>query len=80
MLSDGVLSDVCFVVDLPVPEPKARQNIVDLAVRRLGQIWTTKELPDPNLSSCFWPSRCAFVSNCHRGDLPSGRYGFVQIG
>jgi hypothetical protein len=80
MLSDGVLSDVCFVIDLPVPEPKARQSIVDLAVRRLEQIWTTKELPEPNLSTCFWPTRCPFVSPCHSGQMPSGRFGFAQIG
>ena len=80
MHSDGVLADVAFNVDIPVPEPKARQQIVDLTSRRLEKIWTQKDLPDPNLSTCFWPVKCEFVSNCHRGDPPSGRYGFVKIG
>ncbi len=80
MHSDGVLADVAFNVDVPVPEPKARQQIMDLAARRLEQLWTEKELPNQQLSTCDFPVPCLFRSNCHRGDPPSGRYGFVKIG
>jgi hypothetical protein len=80
MLDDGVLQDSTFVIDLPVPEPRARQEIIDLASRRLDQIYRTKELPSRQLSTCDWPQVCMYRSNCHSGNSPSGRYGFVQIG
>ena len=79
MLSDGVLSDVCFPIDLPLPEPKARQEIVDLAARRLDQIYSTKDLPMRQLSTCDFPFPCSHRGHCHKNENPSGRYGFVRV-
>ena len=79
MLDDSVLQDALLVVDLPVPEKVARQRILDIAARRLDEIWATKELPDQQLSTCDWPQPCGFRSNCHSGNQPSGRYGFVPV-
>ena len=80
MLGDGILPDVCFAVDLPVPAKEARQEILDLAARRLEEIWTTRTLPGKQLSTCDWPSVCPHRGHCMKGDPPSGRYGFVKIG
>ena len=79
MHEDGVLADSCFVVDIPVPDQPARDKIVELASKRLEQIYKLKALPPQQLSTCDWPSPCLFRSNCHRDEQPSGRYGFVQI-
>lgn len=79
MLDDGVLQDSLILIDLPVPESKARQEIIDLASRRLDQIDRTETLPDRQLSTCDWPTPCIFRSPCHRGDMPSGKYGFIRV-
>lgn len=79
MLGDGVLQDVALNIEIPVPGRDVQDQIVDLAARRLDKIWRMKELPDPNLSTCFWPTRCEFIGPCHKGDSPSGRYGFVRV-
>jgi hypothetical protein len=80
MLDDGVLQDSMFVVELPVPESRARQEIIDLASRRLDEIYNTKTLPDKQFSTCDWPTPCMNRCHCHKGDNPSGKYGFVKIG
>jgi hypothetical protein len=79
MLDDGILQDSMFVVDLPVPESKARKEIVQLAMKRLDQINSSETLPPQQLSTCFWPVPCIFRSPCLKGDEPSGRYGFVRV-
>ena len=79
MLDDGVLQDSLILIDLPVPESRARQEIVDLAARRLDEIYRTKELPSKQLSTCDWPTVCNHRVHCHKGDPPSGRYGFVKV-
>ncbi len=80
MLDDSVLQDSLLVIDLPVPEPAARQSILDLMDRRLDELWNTRKTPDPNLSNCFWPQRCPLIGPCHAGEKePSGRYGFFPI-
>ena len=79
MLNDGVLPDVCFSVEIPTPERKARQEIVDLAARRLDEMYETKELPSKQLSTCDHPYPCDHRVHCHKGDEPSGRYGFVRV-
>ena len=78
MLNDGVLEDVCFSVDLPVPDPPMRQKILDLAVRKLDRVEKTTELPDFQLTNCDWPP-CAFRGHCHKGEPPSGRFGLVHV-
>jgi hypothetical protein len=79
MLDDGVLQDSTFVVDLPVPESRARQEINDLAARRLDEIYKTKTLPEKQLSTCDWPTVCSCRGFCHSNNNPSGKYGFVRI-
>ena len=79
MLDDSVLQDSTFVIDLPLPETKARQEIVDLAARRLDQIYSTKDLPMRQLSTCDFPFPCNHRSHCHKNENPSGRYGFVRV-
>jgi hypothetical protein len=79
MYSDGVLQDVCFNVDIPVPEKAARQMIIDLAARKLDEIYEANILPDPQLSTCFWPTPCIHRVHCHSGNAPSGKYGFVRV-
>jgi hypothetical protein len=80
MYSDGVLGDVAFNVDVPLPSREVQDQIVDLAARRLDKLWRMKELPDQNLSTCFWPTRCPFIGPCHAGEKePNKRYGFWPI-
>ena len=70
MLDDGVLTDCCFSVEIPVPEKAARQSIVDLAARKLEKIQNLDSLPDQNLSTCDWPVACVFRADCHAGREP----------
>ncbi len=79
MASDGVLQSLLVRVDIPCPEPAARQRILDLAKLKLDRLEETKGLPERNLSSCSWPVPCPFVKVCDNDDKPSGRYGFVKI-
>jgi hypothetical protein len=79
MMNDGVLSDVAFTVDVPVPERDVRKKLVDLAARRLDEIYAANILPDKQLSTCDWPEICDHRNHCHADMEPSGRYGFVKI-
>lgn len=79
MLDDGVLKDSLFKVDVPIPEKVARQQIIDLAIRKLDRVSQMESRPDKNLSTCDWPTPCHFRTPCHRNEEPNGRYGFVQI-
>lgn len=78
MYSDGVLKDVYFPVELPVPEPDVRKRVLDLAVRNLDRMVATTEIPDFKLTGCDWPSPCPFRGPCHKGETPSGKYGLVK--
>ncbi len=79
MFDDGVLQDSLILVDLPVPESSVRQDIIDLAARRLDQIYSARTLPDRQMSTCDFPVPCKWRTPCHAGAEISGRYGFVQI-
>jgi len=70
MLEDGVLADVCFNVDIPVPEAAARLRIMDMAKRKLERLVLMTELPDPQLTGCDWPVPCIFRGPCHAGREP----------
>lgn len=75
MLTDGVLGDVCFVVDIPVPEAPERQRILDLTARKLDRIAAIRELPDQQLTGCDFPVPCVFRDDCHAGKEPrEGRF------
>jgi hypothetical protein len=79
MYDDGVLQDLCFNVDIPIPEKAARQKIVDLAARKLERLYNLKELPEQQLSTCDWPVSCIFRNPCHSGQSPNGKFGFVRV-
>lgn len=79
MLSDGVIQDCCFNINLQVPEREARKRITDLAERKLEKIARMKIIPDQSLSICDHPVPCTFRSPCHAMTEPSGKYGFVRI-
>jgi hypothetical protein len=80
MQTDRVLEDLCIRVEIPVPKPEQRQRIIDLAQRKLEIMRNTTTLPDPNLSTCFWPTPCVWRVPCHALEPPAGVYGFVRIG
>ena len=79
MYADGVLQDICFSVEIPVPEKAARRRIVELAAQRLEEIYRTETLPPQQLSTCDFPIPCIFRNPCHSGNSPSGKYGFVPV-
>lgn len=79
MISDDVIRDVLFKIDVAVPEKSERKRINELAAAKLDRLSKMKSLPLQNLSTCDWPSPCDHRRHCHAGDEPSGRYGFVQI-
>ena len=79
MLDDGVLKDVAFTVDVSVPERAIRKQLVDLAARRLDEIYSANVLPEKQLSTCDWPTVCPHKNHCHADAEPSGRYGFVRV-
>lgn len=79
MLGDGVLQDSLILVDVPLPDPQVQKTIRELAIRKLEEIYSSKSLPDQQLSTCFWPTRCTYISPCHKDEPPSGRFGFVRI-
>jgi len=79
MFKDGVLGDVAFTVDVPVPERDVRKKLIDLAARRLDEIYEANILPEKQLSTCDWPEVCIHRSHCHSDAEPSGRFGFVRL-
>lgn len=81
MLQDDVLPEVAFKVDIPVPEEVQRQRIVDMAARKLEQLYAITEKPEASLSVCDWPVKCPFHQCCHvlpERD-PNEKNGFVRI-
>ncbi len=81
MLKDDVLHEVCFRVDIPVPPIPHLQRIRDMASRKLERLYTLKEKPEPNLSSCDWPVPCQFRRLCHvlPEREPSENLGFLSV-
>jgi hypothetical protein len=81
MLKDDVLPEVCFKVDIPVPDETHLQRVRDMAARKMERLQGMTEKPEANLSSCDWPTPCVFRNLCHTlpEREPSGRNGFVRI-
>jgi hypothetical protein len=79
MHADGVLADSAFSVTVDVPSKEARKHVLDLASRKLDKLLNMKTVPDEQYTGCSWPVRCPYISPCHKGDEPSGRYGFVPV-
>jgi len=79
MHSDGVLADSAFSVTVEVPSKEMRTHVLDLAARKLDRLMNLKTVPDEQFTGCSWPTRCQYITPCHSGDAPSGKYGFVKI-
>jgi hypothetical protein len=79
MHADGVLSDSAFSVTVDVPSKEARTHVLDLAARKLDRLMNLKNVPDEQFTGCSWPTRCGFISPCHSGQSPNGKFGFVKI-
>jgi len=79
MLTDTVLEDHLFKVDIPLPNHDAQRKIKDLMSKKLEEIETADILPDQQMSTCDFPIPCVFRNNCHSGNNPSGKYGFMKI-
>jgi hypothetical protein len=81
MLTDDVLPEVLFRVDVEVPPALQLKRIREMAKRKMDRLAKLTELPEANLSTCFWPVQCPFVSCCHNipEREPSEKNGFVRI-
>jgi hypothetical protein len=79
MHQDGVLADSCFSVTVDVPNAEARKHVLELASRKLDKIMSLKTVPDEQFTSCSWPVRCQYISPCHSGQSPNGKFGFVPV-
>ncbi len=81
MLTDDILRDVCFKVDVPVPPAEQCKKIRDMAKRKMDRLAKLTEKPEANLSSCDWPTPCVFRRLCHTipEREPSERNGFVSV-
>lgn len=81
MLTDDVLPEVCFSVELPLLEPLHRQRILEIRERKLDALHAMKEKPDLQLSGCHWPIPCQFLRCCWSSPErePSQKTGFVRI-
>lgn len=78
MLEDDVLRDVCFTVDIPLPDRLVQERIQDIAARKLERLTKLTERPEASMSVC---QRCPFKGCCHSETpyLPSEKGGFVRV-
>ena len=79
MITDAVLPDHLFKIDIPLPTQEVQRKFRDLAAKKLEEIETANILPDQQLSTCDHPHPCVFRNPCHSGAEPSGRFGFVRV-
>jgi hypothetical protein len=80
MLRDDVLAEVCFRVDIPLPDRLHLLRIRQTTERKLSALHAMKEKPDIQYSTCDRPP-CAFKRCCHvlPETEPSEKNGFVHI-
>jgi hypothetical protein len=79
MHKDGVLADSCFSVTVDAPNERTRDHVLGLAARKLDRLMSLKTVPDEQFTGCSWPTRCPYITPCHSGNSPSGKYGFVPV-
>jgi hypothetical protein len=79
MHGDGVLSESLFTVEVPVPEESTIGRWKEMAAQKLERLRRMDGTPEPNVSTCFFPIRCSYLSICHgnKWDKPSEKAGFV---
>lgn len=63
MISDDILRDVCFTVEIPVPEVAVVKRIREMAGRKMAAVHSIPEQPPPSLSVCDRPP-CQFKPCC----------------
>lgn len=81
MREDGVMADLMFDVEVPVPIEEVRRKVIGLAERRLREIEETTETPAPSPSQCFYPTKCPYSCVCWQfRKSPTEQLGFVRIG
>jgi hypothetical protein len=80
MLTDDVLPDIAFRVDIPALRPIQRNQIRDMSTRKLERLYALTEKPDKNLSSCDWPLPCPYKLCCWRDPerMPTQQYFLRQ--
>lgn len=79
MKRDGVIPDVLFKVDVQPPCAEIIAKWKRLAEKKLVQIQTTTETPDPCPSQCWWPTPCQFAECCSQYTIPSEKNGFIAL-
>ncbi|CAN5950988.1 unnamed protein product [Sphagnum jensenii] len=79
MISDDVLRDVFFKIDVPRMEDISRTRVMDVAKRKIERIRNTTTLPDEQFTGCSFPTKCAYLGCCNRGEIPNGRLGFMPV-
>jgi len=81
MLTDDVLPEILFRVDIPILENTQRQKVLDLAKRRLDRLSNLEHTPEPQLSTCEFPVPCQFRRCCHGKQEcePSEKQGFIRL-
>lgn len=80
MRTDGVMTDLMFDVEIPVPPKEAVVKIRKLAERKLERIYSTKETPEPQPSQCWGLTTCQFVNVCWQfRKEPTERDGFIRL-
>jgi hypothetical protein len=80
MAEDDVLKEHLFVVNVPVPEEARCKELLEMAERKLQTIWNLGQVPDCQLSGCFFPAQCQFAHCCHgKWKEPSVRAGFLPL-
>ena len=82
MLTDDILRDVCFSVEVLVPPPQQCERIKHLASVKMERLRAMKEVPEAQLTGCHWPIECPFIKLCHSipERKPSQKQGFVLLG
>ena len=80
MLTDDVLNDVLFTVDVPIPQPATLDRLRRLASLRLKEMQKTRATPPGILSGCEWPTPCQFRSCCYANpERTPQQAGFITI-
>lgn len=64
MLADDVLRDICFPVEVPLAAKIQLKRVRELAKRHQHDMYLTRMAPEPQLSTCDWPTPCIFRKLC----------------
>lgn len=81
MLTDDVLPEVCFRVDVPLPAERQLDRIRRMRDIKLARLAGMSVKPEANLSTCDWPTPCCYRKLCHvvPEREPRDGNGFVRL-